>query len=65
MIPPYDLDTLVRHARQWLREHDLPTTSMNVYDLVARLRRQELQHARQHTKQPTESPHVAAEAKPG
>lgn len=45
IIPVYDIDRLVRLARQQLRADGLPVDSLAVYALVARLRAGELRDA--------------------
>lgn len=52
---PYNLDALVARARQWLRAQDLIPDALRVYALVARFRREELQHARRTAQTPKEA----------
>ena len=54
-FPSYDLEGLISLARQWLRARELPITSLGVYNLVGKLRGDQLRSMRHKQNTPTET----------
>ena len=54
-FPSYDLEGLISLARQWLRARELPITSLDVYNLVGKLRGDQLRSLRHQQQTPTET----------